>query len=95
MTDSVCTSYEATNHITRGSHRISQSTVDEVLMEESSADSSPQQRPTEEKNAIDSDSKDCFIKAYGHVLDGSTPRPRGDGFTSALEGKRFCRYFYF
>ncbi|XP_065212364.1 serine/threonine-protein kinase 11-interacting protein isoform X2 [Planococcus citri] len=55
MTDSIITSYETNQHGTRGPHRISQSTVDEVLQEESSSETSPQQRRSEEKTTSDSD----------------------------------------
>lgn len=54
MTDSICTSYETNPH-TRGPQRISSSTLDEVLPEESSAEASPQQRRSEEKTISDSD----------------------------------------
>lgn len=55
MTDSIITSYETNQHGTRGPARISQSTVDEVLPEESSSETSPQQRRSEEKTISDSD----------------------------------------
>lgn len=42
MTDSICTFYETTNQMhSRGPHRVSQSTVDEVLQEESTLGTSP------------------------------------------------------
>lgn len=46
MTDSSCTTIES--NIPRGSHRISQSTWDETLLEESSPETSPQQHFTDE-----------------------------------------------
>ena len=83
MTDSIITSYEPNLHGNRGPHRISQSTVDEILPEESSSETSPQQRRSEEKTTSDSDKskndKDMSnnttrseipLLDYGSVMDG-------------------------
>lgn len=55
MTDSSCTTIESNYHSSRGPQRISQSTVDEVLPEESSTETSPQQRHSEEKSSAEED----------------------------------------
>jgi hypothetical protein len=81
MTDSSCTTIES-NYLNRG--RVSQSTVDETLLEESSSlETSPQQRCSEERSPIITE------ELLGTSMsDRKFTRSERTGLSNYLEGTR-------